>query len=177
MGSIIISLYSAVMTERNADASGEKPVFVADLFPYRSLGRRGFLALVVVTVVTSTIYGLFFIATGAWPISFFFGFDLVLLYVAFWLNYRSGRTREQVSVSRIAVLVRKFPPSGRMTEHRFNPLWARFFVRRHHEIGIVSMHIAGEGRSIDIGSFLNPDDRESFANAFKGALATVQQRI
>ncbi|MNL79642.1 hypothetical protein D3C87_2062930 [compost metagenome] len=64
-----------------------------------------------------------------------------------------------------------------MIEHRFNPFWARFFVRRHQEIGIVSMHVAGEGRRTDIGSFLNPDDRESFAKAFRGALATAKMRI
>lgn len=64
-----------------------------------------------------------------------------------------------------------------MTEHRFNPFWARFFVRRHSEIGIVSMLVAGEGKRTDIGSFLNPDDRESFAKAFRAALATVKQRI
>jgi uncharacterized membrane protein len=120
---------------------------------------------------------MFFIATGAWPIGFFFGLDFVLLYGAFWLNYRSGKAREQVTVSRTDVSVRKFAPSGRMVEHHFNPFWARFLVRRHQEIGILSMHIFGEGRRTDIGSFLNPDDRESFAKAFKGALATVKQRI
>ena len=35
----------------------------------------------------------------------------------------------------------------------------------------------GEGRQTDIGSFLNPDDRESFAKALTGALATAKQRI
>jgi uncharacterized membrane protein len=39
------------------------------------------------------------------------------------------------------------------------------------------MHVSGEGRLTDVGSFLNPDDRESFAKAFRGALATVKQRI
>ncbi len=55
-----------------------------------------------------------------------------------------------------------------MTEHRFKPLWARFFVHRHEEFGITAMRVAGEGRVTDIGSFLNPDDRESFSKAFKG---------
>ena len=64
-----------------------------------------------------------------------------------------------------------------MVEHRFNPFWARFRVRRHSEIGIVSMHVTGEGQRTDIGSFLNPDDRESFARALTGALATVKRRV
>ncbi|GAA3090006.1 DUF2244 domain-containing protein [Rhizobium viscosum] len=171
------NLYSLAMMESNADSRNDQPVFAAELFPYRSLGRKGFKVLLGVSGAICFMYGMFFIVTGAWPIGFFFGLDFLLLYGAFWLNYRSGRVREEVTVSRTDVSVRKFSPSGRMIEHHFNPFWTRFLVRRHQEIGILSMHIFGEGRRTDVGSFLNPDDRESFAKAFKRALATVKQRI
>jgi uncharacterized membrane protein len=171
------NLYSPAMTESNADSHNDQPVFAAELFPYRSLGRRGFKVMLAVSGAVCLFYGMFFIVTGAWPIGFFFGLDFLLLYGAFWLNYRSGRVREEVTVSRTDVSVRKFFPSGRMIEHHFNPFWTRFLVRRHQEIGILSMHIFGQGKRTDVGSFLNPDDRESFAKAFKGALATVKQRI
>ncbi len=165
------------MMESNADSRNDQPVFAAELFPYRSLGRKGFKVLLSVSGAICFVYGMFFIVTGAWPIGFFFGLDFLLLYGAFWLSYRSGRVREEVTVSRTDVSVRKFSPSGRMIEHHFNPFWTRFLVRRHQEIGILSMHIFGEGKRTDVGSFLNPDDRESFAKAFKRALATVKQRI
>jgi uncharacterized membrane protein len=50
-------------------------------------------------------------------------------------------------------------------------------VKRHEEFGITGMFVTGEGRFTDIGSFLNQDDRESFAKAFKGALATVKRKV
>lgn len=163
--------------EGNVDAYNEQPVFAAELTPYRSLGRKGFRIMLVITGGICLLHAAFFLTTGAWPIGLFFGLDFLLLWGAFWLNYRSGRIREEVTVSRSNVSVRKFSPAGRMVEHRFNPFWARFRVKRHHEFGITSMHLTGEGRRTDIGSFLNPDDRESFAKAFRGALATVKQRI
>ncbi len=165
------------MTEGNVDEPMEQPIFAAELTPYRSLGRKGFRILLLLTGIFCFGHAIFFLFTGAWPIGLFFGLDFLLLYGAFVLNYRSGRAREEVFVSRTDLAIRKFTPSGRMTEHRFNPFWARFFVRRHSEIGIVSMMVAGEGKRTDIGSFLNPDDRESFAKAFRAALATVKQRI
>ncbi|MCM2475166.1 DUF2244 domain-containing protein [Rhizobium sp. CG5] len=159
------------------DQTIEQPIFAAELVPHRSLGRKGFRILLLLTGSVCLLHALFFVMTGAWPIGLFFGLDFLLLYGAFLLNYRSGRAREEVVVSRSRLLIRKFTPSGRMTEHRFNPFWARFFVRRHEEIGITSMLVTGEGRRTDVGSFLNPDDRESFAKAFRLALATVKQRI
>lgn len=63
-----------------------------------------------------------------------------------------------------------------MVEHRFNTFWTRFSIKRHQEIGIVSMNISGGGRQTDVGSFLNRDDRETFAVAFSRALATARSR-
>lgn len=165
------------MAQGNADTTNDPPVFAAELVPYRSLGAKGFRVLLLLTGVLCFGHGIFFLVSGAWPVGLFFGLDFLLLWGAFLLNYYSGKAREEVTVSRSNVSIRKFAPSGRMVEHRFNPFWARFRVRRHSEIGIVSMYVTGEGRRTDIGSFLNPDDRESFARAMIGALATVRRRI
>lgn len=165
------------MTEGNAQPHIEdQPIFSAELTPHRSLGFRGFKILLMIAGAMSLVHIVVFLVIGAWPIVFFFGLDFFLLFGAFWLNYHTARAREEVSVSRTDVSVKKFAPSGRMTEHRFNTFWARFIIRRHREIGIVSMRIGGRGRQIDIGSFLNPDDRESFALAFAQALSTARSR-
>jgi uncharacterized membrane protein len=170
------------MTESNGDsadrqAAGDRPVFSAELFPYRSLGRRGFSVMLLLMGGFSLFYGGFFVAKGAWPIGLFLGATFLLVLGAFWLNYRSGRVREQVVVSRSDVSVRKVSPSGRVVEVRFNPFWVRFLVRRLKGVGIRSMHVEGEGRNTEIGAFLSQEDRESFARAFAGALATVKRRI
>ncbi|URK86571.1 DUF2244 domain-containing protein [Rhizobium sp. RCAM05350] len=165
------------MNDGNAEISNEEqPVFAAELTPYRSLGIKGFKVFLLIAALMSLVHTFVFVVIGAWPIVFFFGLDFLLLFGAFWLNYRSARAREEISVSRTDVAVRKFTPAGRMTEHRFNPFWARFNISRHQEIGIVSMQLSDRQRTTDIGSFLNRDDRETFATAFSGALATVKRR-
>jgi uncharacterized membrane protein len=165
------------MGESKLDLSDEKPVFAAELTPYRSLGKTGFRLVLILFGGVCLLYGGFFLATGAYPVGFFFGLDFLGLYIALKMSYRSGKLREEVTVTRTDLSIRKFSAAGRMVEHRFNPFWARFRVKRHEEFGITSMYVTGEGRFTDIGSFLNPDDRESFAKAFRGALATVKRRI
>ncbi|WP_421872489.1 DUF2244 domain-containing protein [Pararhizobium sp.] len=165
------------MNDGNAEISNEdQPVFAAELTPYRSLGIKGFKVFLLIAALMSLVHIFVFVVIGAWPIVFFFGLDFLLLFGAFWLNYRSAHAREEIRVSRTDVCVRKFNPAGRMIEHRFNPFWTRFSIARHQEIGIVSMQLSDRQRSTDIGSFLNRDDRETFATAFSGALATVKRR-
>jgi len=154
----------------------DRPVFEALLTPHRSLGRRGFTMLMLVFGGICLVNGFVFLMAGAWPVFGFCGADIALLFGAFWLNYRAARAREEVSVSRTRLHISKTTPSGRRTDYLFNPFWARFRVARHDEIGITGMQVSGEGRSTEVGSFLNPADRETFASAFSLALAKVRGR-
>lgn len=163
------------MSETNASFAADEPFFRALLTPHRSLGRTGFMILMGALLCGWMVTGAIFLAHGAWPVFGFFGLDVVLVYVAFRLNYRSGRAREEVSVSRTSLDIRKIAPSGRTEAFQFNPFWARFSVSRHQEIGITAMAVEGQGKNVPIGSFLNPDDRESFATAFSGALAKAKR--
>ncbi|HEV2502150.1 MAG TPA: DUF2244 domain-containing protein [Mesorhizobium sp.] len=164
------------MSDTNAPFAADEPIFQALLMPHRSLGRTGFAILIGALLFCWAVTGVVFLANGAWPIFGFFGLDVLAIYVAFRLNYRSARAREEVSVSRTALDIRKTAPSGRTEEHHFNPFWSRFSVARHTEIGITAMAVESRGQSVAIGGFLNPDDRESFAKAFTRALATVKAR-
>lgn len=157
-------------------AAAEEPFFQALLTPHRSLGRTGFMILMGALLFGWTVTGIFMISRGAWPVFGFFGLDVFALYIAFRLNYRAARAREEVSVSRTALDILKVAPSGKSVFHRFNPFWTQFSVSRHDEIGITRMAVQAQGRNVTIGSFLNPDDRESFAVAFARALARAKAR-
>lgn len=162
------------MSETNAAA--DEPVFQALLTPHRSLGRTGFAVLMGALLAFWLVTGFIFLSRGAWPVFGFFGLDVLLIYVCFRLNYRAARAREEVRISRTSLDIRKTAPSGRSKAYHFNPFWAKFSVARHDEIGITKMSVEGQGRSVPIGGFLNPDDRESFAKAFSRALNTVKRR-
>ena len=151
-----------------------KPEFIAELTPHRSLGRNGFFILMGFIAITCFISGMMFLVMGAWPVFIAMGLDALIIWFAFKMNYRAAKAREVISVARDELKIQKFDPRGRMIEHVFNPFWTRFEVDRHDEIGITSMRLTSKEVSLPIGAFLNPDDCESFASAFKGALGRVK---
>ena len=154
----------------------EAPVFAARLTPYRSLGPRGFFTLMAIIGGTWFVAGIMLMSVGAWPIAGFFGLDFLIVWLAFKMNYRAARAFEDVAIWPHEMRVRQVSPGGKVAEYHFNPYWTRFEVDRHHEFGITRMALAGQGRELAIGAFLNPDDRESFARAFSGALASIKKR-
>ncbi|WP_078708236.1 DUF2244 domain-containing protein [Consotaella salsifontis] len=164
------------MGEAGSQRESDEPIFQALLTPHRSLGRRGFTVLMIAVGLVSIACGLLFVLNGAWPIVGFFGLDAFLVWLAFRANYKAAAAREEVAVTRSQLSIRKISPKGDVREAHYHPFWARFLINRHTEIGITRMAVAETNRATEIGGFLNPDDRETFATAFGRALATAKGR-
>lgn len=163
------------MNEQTTATRAVKPIFRALLVPYRSLGSFGFAVVMSVLLVALAMSGAVFLARGAWPVFAFLGVAVLAVFAAFRLNYRAGRSREEITLSREWLEIRQIAPSGEERRHRFNPFWTHFDVSRHDEIGITAMAVSCRGTIVPIGGFLNPDDRESFAAAFGRALAAARR--
>ena len=64
------------------------------LYPYRSLSKIGFFILMLVLGIISFIAGITFMIKGAWPVFGFFGLDVLLIYIFFKINFKSGKKKE-----------------------------------------------------------------------------------
>jgi uncharacterized membrane protein len=161
------------MTPDNRDEI--EPIFSAVLTPHRSLGEAGFIALMLVVAGISFVAGMVFLVMGAWPVFGFFGLDVLLLYWAFRLNYRSAAAYEEITVTAAALKVRKVSHRGQVREWVLNPLWVRLDQKTHAEFGIEKLYLVSKGRRISVASFLGADEKASFAKALTAALQAARR--
>jgi len=166
---------TALNTRLTGENPGPKTLFSARLYAHRSLSRKGFIVLMAFISIICFGLGGFFWSIGAWPIFGFMGLDVLAIYIAFKVNYRDARAFEDVSISRQEMRIEKTSAGGECKVYTFNPVWTRFHVKRHDEIGITSMEILSRKMRLRIGDFLNPHDRESFAREFGAALASAKR--
>ena len=153
--------------------SNPAPIFTATLTPYRSLSPNGFLTLMAFIIAVSFFAGFAFWLMGAWPVVGFFGLDIALVYLAFWLNYRSAMAYEEVALTYHTLSIKRVMPNGSEQVWTFNPYWSKLEVERS-EWGVLAMRIVSRGKTFLFGRFLNPGDRASFAKALGAAMADVR---
>ena len=106
---------------------------------------------------------------GAWPVLGFCGLEILLLYIAFHVNYVSGQKSEEVKLTENLLEVRKISPLGHVLHWRFEPTWLQVTIDeplRHDS----KLQLASHGRSLEIGAFLAPEERLQLARALRGAL-------
>jgi uncharacterized membrane protein len=162
------------MTPDN-DPSGEPTIFSATITPHRSLGRVGFLVLMLVIGGVSFVAGMVFLIAGAWPVFGFFGLDVLLIYWAFRVNYRAAAAYEQVTVTPSELTVRKVSHRGQVAEWTLNPVWTRLDSETHEEYGIEKLFLVSRGRKLAIANFLGPAEKEDFAAALGAALGEAKR--
>jgi uncharacterized membrane protein len=155
------------------DATQEQNRFRAVLHPHRSLGPTGFLVLMTAIGAVSFVTGMVFLAMGAWPVLGFFGLDVALVYVAFRLNYRSGRLYEMVELTPEALTVTRVHPSGKRECFDFNPYWVRVRLAEGPH-GRTDLRLASHGSELAFGRFLTDDERRDFSDALAGALVEAR---
>ena len=151
-------------------------LFSALLTPHRSLNRTGFLVLMVFLCAISFAAGMVFLLMGAWPVLGFFGLDLLAIWWAFRINFRSARgAREEITVTPSELRVRRVSHRGHVAEWVLNPLWVRLDQTGDAEFGIERLYLVSSGRRVSIGSFLGPDEKASFAKALLAALQAAKR--
>jgi uncharacterized membrane protein len=157
------------------DASADAKIFSAVITPHRSLGPTGFLIFMLCLGGLCFISGVSFVLMGAWPVCGFFGLDVLLVYIAFRANYRTGRAYEEVTVTAGELTVRKVSHRGAVREFTLNPLWVRLDRIVHEEFGIERLFLVSHGRRLPIAAFLGPDEKASFARALTNALGEARR--
>ena len=145
------------------------------LTPHRSLSRAGFLALMSGLTAVSFVAGVAFWAVGAWPVLGFFGLDVVLVYVAFKLNYRAGRQYETIEIMDGRLTLQRVDARGRMQSFELNSYWADVRLWRGRD-GRTRIALASHGRELAFGRLLTDDERVEFATVLGVALRAARGR-
>lgn len=150
-------------------AASEGLVMDAVLTPHRSLSRRGFARLLGGFALLNMAVSIGFAFSGAYPVVIFMALDVALLWVAFRMNYKAGLEEERVQVARPYLYIARRDPKGRAAHWVVSPLWASVSTDE------TCVRISSAGKTVVVGGFLSPEERQDFSRALTAALSTAKQ--
>jgi uncharacterized membrane protein len=143
--------------------------FHALLTPNRSLSRDGFKRVLGVVIGVNLVNAVVYLTLGAWPVAFFCGIDILIVWWAFKLSYMQARRHERILLTDDALWVIRVLPSGHETRWKLSPYWVQVRVENegeHH----AQLQLTEKGRTLVLGSFLAPKERGEVGAALRQAL-------
>lgn len=142
----------------------KKEIITITLWPYRSLGSRGYLYLMIGFVGLIFILSLLFYSLGAWPVIGFLGIEIGLVWLVFRMNYNAGRNFEQISITPDTTSIEKVSWRGNNHYLKITSPWvtARCIKRDGSPDKLILQY---HSEQLEIGSFLPPREKSSLADA------------
>lgn len=129
-------------------------------WPYRSMPKRGFFAIMVMAMGFIAIPLMAVLGTVVlWGILPFAIFAIGGLYMAIMRNYRDSDLLEELTLGETRVALVRHNPRGPKQEWEANPHWVQ--VHLHPKGGPVENYVTltGGGREVEIGAFLSEEER------------------
>ena len=150
------------------------PVFLeAVLRPNPPMRPTALLVILAIVALMNIGFGALFVLRGAWPVTPFMGLDVALLAWAFHASRVAARAYEHVLLTASRLLVAHQPARGPVRETLLNPYWVNVQLEQPEDMPR-KLTLRSHGKSVQVGSFLGPRERRSFADALKVALGAAR---
>jgi uncharacterized membrane protein len=142
----------------------------AEIKPNRSLSERGFVILIsFITLVNVASAAVFMSKGAAWVVPFL-GLDVLAIFVAFVVSYRSGQIIERVQVSPAEIRVTWESPKAQRLVWESPTAFTRITMERDEEDRVMALQLNLSGRATAVAAALSPGERGEFAKALEEAI-------
>lgn len=145
------------------------------LWPHRSLPRRGMAAFVLGTFVMITLPLFAVLGTAVmWGLLPFLMAAVAAIWWGLERSYRDGNILEELTLDAEHVHLTRTNPKGDRQEWDCNSFWAR--AELHPKGGPVPFYVtlSGNGRTVEIGSFLSEPERKALFSDLCDALLAAK---
>ncbi len=147
------------------------PHFEAVLTPNEPLSPLGLGIVMSIIAGVSFVAGASFVMAGAWPVTGFFGLDVLLVWYALVASRNASRRREDVTITASEVVLCRFLPGRPPIELHLPRLGLRVELEDEHADFAGRLFLRRGRQRFEFGSFLSEPDRRSLAVALSRALA------
>lgn len=152
----------------------DPPTLHLSLRPYRSLSVTGFQRVIILVSIGLAIPLVPFLGTPfAWALLPYLLISLLALYVALMRSYRDADLHEELRLWPDLITVERFEPRGAVHRWHANPYWVTPQLYRHATPENY-LTLKGNGREIELGAFLSPEERADISDRLVAALNRVR---
>ena len=99
----------------------------------------------------------------------FFGLDVLLVYIFFKINFKSGRKKEIIILTKNQLIIEFYDSKKILKKHYLDANWIKInLIKLKNEMN--KLQISSKNKSIIIGSFLRYQEKINVANSLHRAL-------
>ena len=127
--------------------------------PYQSCTKSIFLIIGIVFIFWISLFSIFLILNGAWPVTIFLGIEYVTILYLMRVYFRGKNIKDEINVSGKEISIKKFKDNHLLHSSSFSTYWSKIFFKKFKNKS--TLLIRQSNKQTEIAPFLHTDLKES----------------
>ena len=137
--------------------------------PYQSCSKTVFLFLGIIFISWISLFSIFLIAQGAWPVSIFLGLEYLVIFYLIRLYFKEKNIKDEIKINQKEISIKKFKGDELLYSSKFNTYWSKVFFTKFKNKSKLS--IRESNKETEVATFLHADLKESLYLKIKRQLS------
>lgn len=129
-----------------------------NISPYQSCSKSVFYILGIIFVSWFTLFSIFLVIQGAWPVSIFLGIEYLFIVYLLKKYFREKNIQDRIKINDKEILIRKFRNNKLYHKSRFNTYWSSVFFKKFKNKS--KLTIKESNKEIELADFLHTELKE-----------------
>ena len=130
-----------------------------NITPYQSCSKSIFLILGIIFMCWISLFSIFLIMQGAWPVSIFLGLEYLVIFYLIKLYFKEKNIKDEININQKEISINKFKGDRLLYSSKFNTYWSKVFFTKFKNKSKLS--IRESNKETEVANFLHADLKES----------------
>ena len=126
--------------------------------PYQSCSKSVFLILGIIFISWISLFSIFLIVQGAWPVSIFLGLEYLIIFYLIRLYFKEKNIKDEINIDQKEISIKKYKGDKLLHSSKFNTYWSKVFFTRFKNKS--KLLIKESDRETEVATFLHSEIKE-----------------
>ena len=126
--------------------------------PYQSCSKSVFLILGIIFISWISLFSIFLIVQGAWPVSIFLGVEYLVIFYLIRLYFKEKNIKDVINIDQKEISIKKYKGDKLLHSSKFTTYWSKVFFIKFKNTSKLS--IRESDKETEVASFLHAELKE-----------------
>ncbi len=126
--------------------------------PYQSCSKSVFLVLGIIFISWISLFSIFLIVQGAWPVSIFLGLEYLVIFYLIRLYFKEKNIKDEINIDQKEISIKKFKGDKLLHTSKFTTYWSKVFFTKFKNKSKLS--IRESDKETELATFLHSELKE-----------------
>ena len=130
-----------------------------NITPYQSCSKSVFIILGIILMSWCSLFSIFLIIQGAWPVSIFLGVEYLVIFYLIRLYFKEKNLKDKINIDQKEISIKKFKGDKLLHSSKFSTYWSKVFFTKFKNKSKLS--IRESNKETEVATFLHAELKES----------------